>query len=172
MIIMLTAFLAGASPLPQIDRTALELQARAEALQPRARTQGRTVQQRRAPATRAPAIRPRTAAAATPTRSNKASTPPARGPIRVAAAPVRTLVPGPARRTATTRRISGGGPLDLAQITTICRAAGNQEDPAGFLARLSSAYSLSSDDSVSLRASCAAYLAGRADARRASGGTY
>jgi hypothetical protein len=172
MIIMLTALLAGASPLPQIDRTALELQARAEALQPRGRTQGRTVQPRRASATHAPVTRQRTAAA-TPTRSNKASTPPARGPIRIAAAPVRTLVPGPARRTTTTpRRISGGGPLDLAQITTICRAAGNQEDPAGFLARLSSAYSLSSDDSVSLRASCAAYLAGRADARRASGGTY
>jgi len=172
MIIMLTALLAGASPLPQIDRTALDLQARAEALQPRGRTQSRTVQPRRATATRAPATRTRTAAA-TPTRSNKASTPPARGPVRVAAAPVRTLVPGPARRTTTTaRRVSGGGPLDLAQITTICRAAGNQEDPAGFLARLSSAYSLSSDDSVSLRASCAAYLAGRADARRASGGTY
>ncbi|HVQ08014.1 MAG TPA: hypothetical protein VMS43_06225 [Allosphingosinicella sp.] len=172
MIIMLTAFLAGASPLPQIDRTALDLQARAEALQPRSRGHARTVQPRRTPA-RAQTVRPRTVAAATPTRSNKASTPPARGPVRVAAAPVRTLVPGPARRTATTpRRVSGGGPLDLAQITTICRAAGNQDDPAGFLARLSSAYSLSADDSVSLRASCAAYLAGRADARRASGGTY
>jgi hypothetical protein len=64
------------------------------------------------------------------------------------------------------------GPLDLASITTICRAAGNQEDPAGFIARLSTAYSLSSEDSNSLRASCAAYLAGRADARRSGGGTY
>lgn len=172
MIIMLTAFLAGASPLPQIDRTALDLQARAEALQPRGRGQARTAQARRTPPARTQAVRPRTAAAATPTRSNKASTPPARGPVRVAAAPVRTLVPGPARRTTAARRVSGGSPLDLAQITTICRAAGNQEDPAGFLARLSSAYSLSADDSVSLRASCAAYLAGRADARRASGGTY
>jgi len=171
MIIMLTAFLAGASPLPQIDRTALDLQARAEALQPRGRGQARTVQPRRTPA-RAQTVRPRTAAVVT-TRASKASTPPARGPIRVATAPARTLVPGPARRTATTpRRVSGGSPLDLAQITTICRAAGNQDDPAGFLARLSSAYSLSADDSVSLRASCAAYLAGRADARRASGGTY
>ena len=171
MIILLTAFLAGASPLPQIDRTALDLQARAEALQPRGRRQTRTVQPRRAPATRSPAAR-RTAAA-TPAHSSKASTPPARGPVRVAAAPVRTLVPGPARRPATApRRVSGGSPLDLAQITTICRAAGNQDDPAGFLARLSSAYSLTADDSVSLRASCAAYLAGRADARRASGGTY
>ncbi|HEV7658567.1 MAG TPA: hypothetical protein VGO55_01855 [Allosphingosinicella sp.] len=171
MIILLTALLAGASPLPQIDRTALDLQARAEALQPRGRTLARTVQRRRAPPARTQATRPRTLVAATPSRSNKLSTPPARGPIRVAAAPLRSTVPGPARRTAA-RRVSGGSPLDLAQITTICRAAGNQDDPAGFLARLSSAYSLSADDSVSLRASCAAYLAGRADARRASGGTY
>lgn len=171
MVILLTTLLAGASPLPQIDRTALDLQARAEALQPRSRTQARTVQRRTAAPTRTQAARPRTVAAATASRSNKASTPPARGPVRVAAAPVRTQVPGPARRTAA-RRVSGGSPLDLAQITTICRAAGNQDDPAGFLARLSSAYSLSADDSVSLRASCAAYLAGRADARRASGGTY
>jgi hypothetical protein len=173
MIIMLTALLAGASPLPQIDRTALDLQARAEALQPLGRSQARPAQPRRTPPARAQAVRPRTAAAATPAHSNKASTTPARGPARVAAAPARALVPGTARRTRTaTRRVSGGGPLDLAQITTICRAAGDQDDPAGFLARLSSAYSLSADDSVSLRASCAAYLAGRADARRGSGGTY
>jgi hypothetical protein len=175
MIILLTALLAGASPLPQIDRTALDLQARAEALQPRARTQPRTVQRRRATPARTQPVRPRLVAAATPSRSNKASTPPARGPVRIAAAqvraPARNIVPGPARRTAA-RRVSSGSPLDLSQITTICRAAGNQDDPAGFLARLSSAYSLSADDSVSLRASCAAYLAGRADARRASGGTY
>jgi hypothetical protein len=173
MIILLTALLAGASPLPQIDRTALDLQARAEALQPRGRTPARTVQRRQAPPARTQAARPRAVAAATPVRSNKASTPPARGPVRVASAPVRAPVRANVRRTATTaRRVSGGSPLDLAQITTICRAAGNQDDPAGFLARLSSAYSLSADDSVSLRASCAAYLAGRADARRASGGTY
>ncbi len=111
MVIILTALLAGKAVLPQIDRNALELQARAEALQPRA----------------------------TPVR------------------PVRRPAP---------RRASGGAPLDLASITTICRAAGGQADPAGFIARLSVAYSLSSDDSDSLRASCAAYLAGRADARR------
>jgi hypothetical protein len=173
MVILLTALLAGASPLPQIDRTALDLQARAEALQPRSRTRARLVQARpaqtrRAAPARAQAARPRVAAV-TPSRSSKASTPPARGPVAIAAAPARSRAP--VRRTAP-RRVSGGSPLDLAQITTICRAAGNQEDPAGFLARLSSAYSLSADDSVSLRASCAAYLAGRADARRASGGTY
>lgn len=111
MILIVAAFLAGKAVLPQIDRNALELQARAEALQPRAK------------------------------------------PVR----PVRRPVP---------RRASGGSPLDLASITTICRAAGNQADPAAFIARLSSAYSLTSDDSSSLRASCAAYLAGRADARR------
>ena len=115
MHIILAAFLAGPTVLPQIDRRSLELQARAEALQPATE-------------------RPRTS-----------------------------------RRTAPRR--ASGGPLDLASITTICRAAGNQSDPAAFLARLSSAYSLNPADSASLRSSCAAYLAGRADARR-NGSTY
>jgi len=113
MILIVTALLAGKAVLPQIDRNALELQARAEALQPR--------------------------------------TEPAR--------PVRRPV---------VRRAASGSPLDLASITTICRAAGNQADPAAFIARLGSAYSLSANDSLSLRSSCAAYLAGRADARRTS----
>jgi len=121
MVIILTALLAAKTVLPQIDRNALELQARAEALQPRA-----------APPKTAPAVRT-------------------------------------VRRPAV-RQASGGTPLDLASITTICRAAGNQNDPATFISRLSTAYSLSADDSVSLRSSCAAYLAGRADARRSSGG--
>ena len=116
MVILLTAALLAGSKM-QIDREALDLQARAEALQPRTRT----VQ--------------------------------------------------PARRPAP-RRASGGNALDLSQITTICRAAGEQADPAAFIGRLSTAYSLSADDSASLRSSCAAYLAGRADARRSSGGTY
>jgi hypothetical protein len=76
----------------------------------------------------------------------------------------------PVRRPAP-RRASGGNALDLAQITTICRAAGDQPNPGEFIGRLSGAYGLSADDSASLRASCAAYLAGRADARR-SGSTY
>jgi hypothetical protein len=136
MVIILTAFLAAAQSGPQIDRTALELQARAEALQPRTRT-----------------VAP--------------------GPRKPAAAPERSAAvrPGPSRSTQP-RRANGGGPLDLASITTICRAAGNQNDPAGFIARLATAYSLSPGDMTSLRASCAAYLAGRADARRAAGGTY
>ena len=111
MEIILAALLAGKTVLPAIDRDSLELQARAEALQPR------------------------------------------------------TQVSAPAPRPAP-RRASGGGSLDLSAITTICRAAGNQDDPAVFLERLSGAYSLSNGESASLRASCAAYLAGRADARR------
>ena len=175
MLIILTAFVAAAQPLP-IDRTALELQSRAEALQPR----GRTATPDRA--------RPRTMPA--PSRTARTQNP---GPRTPAAAPMRTatvrsqparVMPGPSRQTQTAsagsaaqrrtqpRRATSGGPLDLASITTICRAAGNQDDPAGFIARLSTAYSLSDADSTSLRASCAAYLAGRADARRASGGTY
>jgi len=113
MEIILAALLAGKTVLPVIDRNTLELQARAEALQPRT----------------APA-----------------------------AAPRRPVV----------RRASSSSMLDMGSITTICRAAGNQADPAGFIARLSRAYSLSADENQSLRTSCAAYLTGRADARRAS----
>jgi hypothetical protein len=126
MVIILTALLAGSKILPMVDRDALDMQARAEALLPRT----------------------------TPVRT---APPPRR------AAPVRRPV---------ARRASAGNSLDLAQITTICRAAGEQSDPAAFIGRLSSAYSLSSGDAVSLRSSCAAYLAGRADARRNSGGIY
>jgi hypothetical protein len=120
MVIILTALLAGSKVLPMVDRQSLELQARAEALQPR--------------------------------------TTPARRVTRPAA-PVRRPAP---------RRAASGNALDLAQITTICRAAGEQDDPAAFIGRLSNAYSLSASDSSSLRSSCAAYLAGRADARRNS----
>lgn len=123
MVIIFAALLAGKTVLVDIDRNALDLQARAEALQPRATA---------------------------PAQANR----PTRAPVRR---------PAP-------RRAAGSG-LDLAQITTICRAAGNQGDPASFLTRISTAYSLSAGDSQSLRSSCAAYLAGRADARR-SGGTY
>ncbi len=90
MVIILTALLAGSKVLPMIDRDALDLQARAEALQPRTHAQ--------------------------------------RAPRRAGRQP---------------RRASGGNPLDLAQITTICRAAGEQADPAAFIGRLSTAYSLS-----------------------------
>lgn len=161
MSIILTAFLAAAQSLP-IDRTALELQSRAEALQPRSRAA--------APARAAPRKPAPTAARTASAR-----------PQAVRPGPTRQVQPGPSRpvqaasaaqRRTQPRRASSGGPLDLASITTICRAAGNQDDPAAFIARLSTAYSLSDSDSTSLRASCAAYLAGRADARRASGGTY
>jgi hypothetical protein len=153
MVIILTAFLAAAQSLP-IDRTALELQSRAEALQPRART---TAPARVHPGPRKPVAEPDRSAAVRPGPSR---------PTQVATAPTA------AQRRTQPRRASGGGPLDLASITTICRAAGNQQDPAGFIARLATAYSLSPGDMTSLRASCAAYLAGRADARRAAGGTY
>ena len=151
MLITLTAFLAAAQALPQIDRTSLELQARAEALQPR-RIAAQAITQRPGPARAAPA----------PARTQTVRP----GPVQ--SRPAMTA----AERRTQPRRATSGGPLDLASITTICRAAGNQDDPAGFLARLSTAYSLSDADSSSLRASCAAYLAGRADARRGAGGTY
>ncbi len=163
MVFILTAFMAAAQPLP-IDRTALELQSRAEALQPRSRATTPSRTRSQAPGPRKPV--------AEPVRTATARSQPAR------------VMPGPSRQTQTAsagtaaqrrtqpRRATSGGPLDLASITTICRAAGNQEDPAAFIARLSTAYSLSDSDSISLRASCAAYLAGRADARRSGGGTY
>ena len=133
MVIFLTAFLLSSKL--QIDREALELQARAEALQPRHHV-AQPVRRIAQPA-----------------------------PRQVAPAPVRQATIQPVRQPLV-RRASAGNPLDLAQITTICRAAGEQDDPAAFIGRLSSAYSLSADDRTSLRASCAAYLAGRADARR------
>ena len=58
------------------------------------------------------------------------------------------------------------GLLDLEGMTTVCRAAGEQRDPAAFLAALTRAYALSAAEGVALRGSCAAYMAGRADARR------
>ena len=156
MFIILTALLASTKVMPLVDQEALDLQARAEALQPRthisrpAPAPARTQNVRRtATQTAQPQLRP--------------------GPSRPQAQPVQQAQ-APVRRPAA-RRASGGNALDLAQITTICRAAGEQADPAAFIGRLSSAYALSADDSVSLRSSCAAYLAGRADARR-SGGTY
>src|SRR3954471_15639025 len=135
MVVLLTAFLLGSKL--QIDREALELQSRAEALQPRHHV-------------------------AQPVRR----TPPPVALVRQPAPqPVRQVAIQPVRQPAV-RRASAGNPLDLAQITTICRAAGEQDDPAAFIGRLSSAYALSADDRTSLRSSCAAYLAGRADARR------
>jgi hypothetical protein len=80
--------------------------------------------------------------------------------------------PAPARRNPAPRRAAGGGNLDMGAITTICRAAGGQADPAAFISTLSRAYALSSEEDRSLRSSCAAYLAGQADARRTGGLTY
>src|SRR5687767_10807675 len=117
MSIFLAMILSQAKILPEIDRRALDIQARAEAAQPRRTTQ----------------------------------------PVRPASA---TTTQRPQ-----VRRASGGGSLDLSAITTICRAAGNQDDPAQFLSTLARAYSLSTDESANIRTNCAAYLAGRADVR-------
>ncbi|HEY0114860.1 MAG TPA: hypothetical protein VGB54_03985 [Allosphingosinicella sp.] len=145
MSILLSLLLAQARVLPEVDRRALDLQARAEALQTR----------RTAPRPAAvPAPRRIATQAATPQRRTQTAAA-ATQPVRRAAAPQR--LPSP-------RRASGGA-LDLSAITTICRAAGNQADPATFIATLSRAYSLTTPESSSLRTSCAAYLAGRADAR-------
>lgn len=114
MVIILAAFLGGQSVLTEIDRRALDMQARLEARQPR----------------------------------------------RVAAPAVQTPV-----RRPTPRRATASG-LDFAQTTTICRASGNQANPALFLSRISTAYSLSPAEASSLRSSCAAYIAGRNDARQ------
>ena len=139
MSILLSLLLAQARVLPEVDRRALDLQARAEALQNSRTPRQTTTTPRRT----------------TPTTTN---TNPRQ---RQTTTQARTT---PVQRPASIRRASGGA-LDLSAITTICRAAGNQADPATFLATLSRAYSLSSAEGASLRTSCAAYLAGRADAR-------
>jgi hypothetical protein len=101
MSYFLAALLLAPAALPEIDRRALDLQARAEALRPR-----------------------------------------------------------------TIQASARSGALDLEATTTICRAASGQRDPAAFLGTLSRAYGLDAQASAALRGSCAAYLAGRADARR------
>lgn len=118
MSIFLAMVLSQAKILPEIDRRALDIQARAEAAQPR-----RTTQPVRRPAGASTTQRPQV------------------------------------------RRASGGNSLDLSAITTICRAAGGHDDPAQFLSTLARAYSLSADESANIRTNCAAYLAGRSDAR-------
>ena len=160
MSILLSLLLSQARVLPEIDRRALELQARAESLQ------GRPAPRRVAAAAphRAVTPAPRLASVETSLR-------------RVTDAPARRPSPSPVRRAAVQigafrtpagmpmlRRASGGA-MDLASITTVCRAAGGQNDPATYLASYSRAYALSGTESSSLRTSCAAYLAGRADAR-------
>jgi hypothetical protein len=100
MILAAAALLLGPSGLPEIDRLSLDLQARAEALQPRL------------------------------ARSDRE------------------------------------GLFELEAMTTVCRAAASQPDARAFLATLSRAYGLNASETAALRGSCAAYFAGRADARR------
>lgn len=66
-------------------------------------------------------------------------------------------------------RAQSSATLDLASVTSICRAASRHEDPAGFIARLSRAYQLGANERLSLRASCAAYRAGLSDAEPTAG---
>jgi len=156
MDILLSLLLAQARVLPEIDRRALDLQARAEALQTR-----------RSPAKAQPSQRRATAASATRPAATASSTA-VRRPAKPASAPQRRAVSAAHRPTSIRRAATGA--LDLSAITAICRAAGNQRDPAGFVATLTRAYALTGAESSSLRTSCAAYLAGRADARLASYG--
>jgi hypothetical protein len=118
MSVFLAMMLAQAKILPEVDRRALDIQARAEAAQPR-----RTAQPTRRPAVATTTQRPQV------------------------------------------RRASGSNSLDLSAITTICRAAGGEQDPAQFLSTLARAYSLSAEENANIRTNCAAYLAGRSDAR-------
>lgn len=149
MSILLSMLLAQARILPEVDRRAIDLQARAEAIQTR----------RTPPATRPRAVQ--TAATRHPAATHP-TTVTARRPVQQAAAQARNTAS--AVRPASLRRAPGGA-LDLTAITTICRAAGNQADPAAFITTMTRAYSLDNGESQSLRTSCAAYLAGRADAR-------
>ncbi len=150
MSILLSLLLAQAARvLPEIDRSALDRQARAEA-----RQGSRPVQSR--------------PAGVTAPRANRAAAQAARPAARSAAvADRRTVTP---QRPAALRRASGGA-LDLSEITTICRTASERADRAAYLTTIARARSLSAADGASLRIGCAAYLAGRTDARVNSGDT-
>jgi hypothetical protein len=150
MSILLSLLLSQAKVLPEIDRRALALQARAEALAAQAGARRPTIVTRR-PTT--------ITAQSAPARR---TAPPAAAPVRRAAAQTPN---GFGRSGAPVLRRASGGAFDLASITSICRAAGNENDPGSYIAGLSRAYNLNGSESSSLRTSCAAYLAGRADAR-------
>jgi hypothetical protein len=152
--ILLSLLLVQAKVLPGVDRRALDLQARAEALQTR-------------PAQAAsPARAVQVAGAAAKPQSRR---------IRAAAAPVQQRADQPQRAAQPQRpaplRNASGGALELSEITTMCRAASNQADPAAFLSRLARTRALSPTESSSLRLGCAAYLAGKAEARVTNGAT-
>jgi hypothetical protein len=146
--ILLSLLLAQPPLLPQIDRRALDLQARAEALQARRPAQ---------------AVAP-----ARPVQAGSANPKPVSRRIRTAAAPQRQTVPPQAPPAL--RRASVGA-LDLSEITTMCRAASGQADPAAFLSRLARTRALSPAQASSLSLGCAAYFAGRAEGPAGSRGT-
>jgi hypothetical protein len=64
------------------------------------------------------------------------------------------------------RRDASVGALDLATITTICRAAGGHAQPVAYVEGLGRAYELSGSQRHALRSNCAAYLDARADTMR------
>lgn len=150
MSILLSLLLTQAPVLPQIDRRALEQQARAEAVQDRRPGTGRAVRTASQAVGRAGDTRPSLAAQRE------------KPPIS------RRLAQ---RELAASVRPASAGALDLSEITNICRAASRQADAASFLSTLARIRSLSATQSVSLRTGCAAYQAGRADARVSNSGT-
>ena len=71
------------------------------------------------------------------------------------------------------RRVpQGAAKLQLASnmrvIATVCGAASCMADPAAFLSELGSAYAMSKTEVAVLRETCAVYLTGWLDARRAA----
>jgi hypothetical protein len=141
--------------LPQVDRRALEQQARAEAVQARPKPLK---------------VASVTASAGTPPVSRRLAQREQTASVRPAAA--RPAAARPAVRQAAARpapvRQASSTALDLSEITGICRAASSQADAASFLSSLARVRSLSEAQGASLRTSCAAYQAGRADAARAN----
>ncbi|MGZ8310842.1 MAG: hypothetical protein ACXWUP_11080 [Allosphingosinicella sp.] len=83
------------------------------------------------------------------------------GPGRVNTAQVRQAVSPPPRPLAWR---AAATTLDLGSVATICRAARDHTDPAGFVDRLSRAYGLSPAELQSLQSSCAAWRAAGSDA--------
>lgn len=150
MSILLSLLLTQAPVLPQIDRRALEQQARAEAVQARRQAPGRVV----------------------PTASRAGSRNGTTRPLD----PVQLEKPPISRRLAqrdrpASLRPASAGALDLSEVTNICRAASAQADAGSFLTTLARVRSLSATQSASLRTGCAAYQAGRADGRGSNSGT-
>jgi hypothetical protein len=155
--ILLSLLLAQAKVLPQIDRRALDLQARAEALQSRAPARNVAPPRAVQAASAKPESRRIRTAAATPQQTVQQPQPQPRSQ--------------PQPQPPAALRKASGGALDLSEITTLCRAASNQADPAAFLSRLARTRALSATQASSLNLGCAAYFAGKAEAPASGRGT-